>query len=56
MTPRLYDIPRHPEIRWQWHADRLWRDPVTGASTSYLAGFRDRDRAVAYGRRNGWHA
>jgi hypothetical protein len=39
---------------YQWHADRVWKDPDTEQPTSYLAGFWTEEDARRYGKRNGW--
>ena len=59
MTPALHYRPGQP-LPWQWRDPRptladlqYSRDAEDHAST-YLAGFRTREAAETYGRRQGW--
>ena len=60
MTPALHHRPGQP-LPWQWRdprptlADLAYSRDAEDHASTYLAGFRDRDAAVDYGRQRGWH-
>jgi hypothetical protein len=56
VPPRLIYRPSDPLTPFQWHSWDAFDCPVTGKPSSYLAGFRSYDAAVAYGAGHGWAA
>lgn len=52
-APVLKEFPDNELLRWQWHSPVAWIDERYG-KVSYIAGFRDRQRAIDYGIMCGW--